>query len=200
MDKDQIASEIRVYDFYDTDLSSTSDDTEKSRPKKQSHTKEASEVADLANDDYFHEKLKNSVPKLRVDLTDDVEIFTEFPPEDAALSRENGDNDKHVKNDFELVQQIESAHSSDDTKKSHKYSEKKNRNSKLGQWDDGDNGSAFRKDRLPEKIEFTKEFRLKEDLFEEVDKILKVKKKGKDSEHSGDEFWKIEYEHPRYSI
>lgn len=210
MDKDQIASEIRVYDFYDTDLSSTSDDTEKPRQKKQSHkTKEASEAADLANDDFFYEKLKNSVPKLRIDLTDDVEIFTEEPPEEAELSRENAN--KHVKNDVELVQQLESGHSSGDTKKnekSHKYPEKNNRISKLAHRDDDDsngsnddsNGSAIREDRQPEIIEFTREFDLKEDLFEEVGKILKIKKGHKNSDNNEDEFWKIEYEHPRFSI
>lgn len=128
---------------------------------------------------------------------DDVELLsTEIPPSIDDDSDEDSDAetfDKHAKKEFELVQKT--AVNNDPNVKSSKYG-RKSSNSKITHWKDD---ATHKSNDRPEKIQFTKEFDFKEDLFKEYGKILSIKKqKNKNTDEDG--YWKVEYEHPKYEI
>ncbi|XP_037052023.1 nonsense-mediated mRNA decay protein 2-like [Bradysia coprophila] len=79
---DQDTSQIRVYEFYEP----------KSRPVVVSSNKEALEAKDLANDTFFYEKLKASIPKLKDGERDDVELLKNGKPKES-LTDDDSDDD-----------------------------------------------------------------------------------------------------------
>lgn len=63
--EDQDTSQIRVYEFYEP----------RTPPLVVHNPKEALEAKDLANDTFFYEKLRASIPKLKEGEKDDVELI-----------------------------------------------------------------------------------------------------------------------------
>lgn len=78
---DQDTSQIRVYEFYEP----------RTAPLVVSNPKEALEAKDLANDTFFYEKLKASIPKLKEGEKDDVEIIKNNNSGQESLTNDESD-------------------------------------------------------------------------------------------------------------
>lgn len=78
---DQETSQIRVYEFYEP----------RTPPLVVHNPKEALEAKDLANDTFFYEKLKASIPKLKEGEKDDVELIKNNKPGETLTDDDESD-------------------------------------------------------------------------------------------------------------
>lgn len=88
-EEDQETSQIRVYEFYQP----------RTPPLVVHNPKEALEAKDLANDTFFYEKLKASIPKLKEGEKDDVELIKNNKAGESLTDDESDESDKSDESD-----------------------------------------------------------------------------------------------------
>lgn len=211
--EDQETSQIRVYEFYEPRPQP------RAPPSVVHNPKEALEAKDLANDTFFYEKLKASIPKLKEGEKDDVELIKnnksgesdtddESDEEDDGSSEldesnasdeSDGDDEKSslTMSEPDKSKEIEFVQNPDRTLKevekafqnNNRYIEKEQEEANN---DDGSEEPKLKKPIFKTK-HFSRDFESAGDLLREVHTLVKKKKT---EPEDGNHYWKIEYQNP----
>lgn len=164
-------SQIRVYEFYEP----------KTRPVVVSSPKEALEAKDLANDTFFYEKLKASIPKLKDGEKDDVELLKNGKPKES-LTDDDSDDDGEDDDTDESDDEDESSESDEASVESEGNDEK----------DESDKSLQSKERPATNKnVEFiqnpNKALKEVEKAFQNNNKYIEEKQRQADDEDDGDE-------------